>query len=184
MGDHLIGGKSGSWGDYNKAHLFLCDLMEKRILFSVLAKDTYSFSHIYEIGLELCHFAEKKDLDYDALKVLESSGGGYVGEDADTFEPLFRYNENDTFLPASTTKVVTALVAMRINKKMDGYVKLHLLDICDGSGSEFFVGDEINFLDALYVMMLESSNTMANAIARTCGNMLRKRDRKEVKLKL
>ena len=50
-------------------------------------------------------------------------------------------------------------------------------DIIDGFAPVFFEGDELLFKDALYAMMMESSNTMANAIARTCGKMLRKKQR-------
>ena len=173
MGDYLLGGKSGSWGDTNKAHLFLCKSAGKQVLFSVLANDAYSFCHIYEIGFELCRLTEGKCDQAMALKRLEAHKGGYIGEFVGDSTKIVSYNEKKKFLPASTTKVLTALVALSINPLKNGFISVRELDIMGGSGSEYYTEDQIQFEDALYAMMLESSNTMANAIARTCGHSLR-----------
>ena len=45
-------------------------------------------------------------------------------------------------------------------------------DISDGSGSKFFEGDTLTMHDALRIMMMESSNTLANAIGRTIGERI------------
>lgn len=42
-----------------------------------------------------------------------------------------------------------------------------------GSGSDYYPGDIININDAIYAMLMESSNTLANAIAREVGKTLK-----------
>ena len=40
------------------------------------------------------------------------------------------------------------------------------------SGSVYYKSDQLRLIDALRIMMSESSNTMANLVARVCGKML------------
>ena len=48
-------------------------------------------------------------------------------------------------------------------------VTVKTVDIIGGSGSTFYDGDELTFWDAVRIMMMESSNTLANTIARCAG---------------
>lgn len=45
-------------------------------------------------------------------------------------------------------------------------------DISTGSGQTMYDGDRITFKDALYAMMLPSSNTCAKAVARVVGEKI------------
>ena len=55
---------------------------------------------------------------------------------------------------------------------MTGTVTVAKSDISSGSGSKFFEGDELTMHDALRIMMMESSNSLANTIGRTIGRMI------------
>ena len=83
----------------------------------------------------------------------------------------YDYNANKRFLPASTTKLLTALCAYAICS-LDGTVAVKQIDLASGSGSHYSVGDTFSMSDAVQIMLMESSNTLANAIARTCGTMI------------
>lgn len=176
MGDYLIGGKSGSWGEDHKAHLFLCHTSQGDLLASVLAHDRSSFLHIYDIGFELCRIVEGES-QTPYLSNLVKHGGGYAGLLTHTGNYVCQENVDHVYLPASTTKVMTALIALKANPSQAGTITIRPLDIMSGSGSAFFPGDMLSFQDALRVMMMESSNTMANAIARTVGGLPHSKDR-------
>lgn len=168
MGDYLIGGKSGSWGTKNKSHLFFCRTKQGDLILSIFAKDETSFEHIYDIGNELCRFAEGEDTGIH-INHLIKCGGGYcivfVGQ-ASIYDA---FNADEEYIPASVTKVMTALVALMYHDDLNSDVIVRSIDITSGSGSHFTAGDRVRLIDAISIMLLESSNTMANAIARTIG---------------
>lgn len=175
MGHYLIGGKSGSWETNHRALLLSCLTSKGELLATIFANDRYSFDHIYEIGLDLCKSLEgKKETPF--LTHLVKHGGGYAGLLTHTGNYVFQKNEDHVYLPASTTKVMTALIALKANPSQAGTIMIHPLDIMSGSGSKFFPGDMLSFQDALRVMIMESSNTMANAIARTVGSLPHSKD--------
>ncbi|WP_338471650.1 serine hydrolase [Niallia sp. XMNu-256] len=74
--------------------------------------------------------------------------------------------------PASVTKIMTAITALDYMKNLDGKIVIQESDITPGMGYYFEVGDIISFRDALYSMMLPSSNTSATAVARTAGEKI------------
>jgi hypothetical protein len=81
--------------------------------------------------------------------------------------------DGDTlYYPASTTKVMTAMVALDYITNLNEKIIIQSSDIAEGSGNYFVNGDIITFKDALYAMMLPSSNTCANAVARVVGEKI------------
>ena len=92
--------------------------------------------------------------------------------DAETGKILYTKNENDKIAPASTTKVMTAVVLLELEEQG----KLSLKDTvtvgkeiegknAQGSQMGLHVGDELTFEDVLYGMMLRSGNEAAAVIA-------------------
>lgn len=73
---------------------------------------------------------------------------------------------------ASTTKVMTAILGLDYIKNLDTKITVKATDIKAGTGAVFQAGDVLDFRDALYNMMLTSSNTISHAVARTVGNMI------------
>ncbi len=90
---------------------------------------------------------------------------GSVLIDASTGEVLFGKNENKSFEPASTTKVMTALIALE-NCKLDEIVKVTQdFTSIDGTAIGLLTGDELTMKDLLLGLIMESGNDCANAIA-------------------
>lgn len=81
--------------------------------------------------------------------------------------------EDLTQIPASTTKVMTMLCALSIASDLQEVITLNSNDASyGGSGSTYYAGDRITVEDALRIMMMESSNIMAEAIGRIIGQKL------------
>lgn len=76
---------------------------------------------------------------------------------------IFSKNPELRFSPASTTKIMTALVALDYYKSQD-VLAIKTLDP-QSVHVGFFVGEKLTFNDLLYAMLLPSSNDAALAIA-------------------
>lgn len=85
--------------------------------------------------------------------------------DASTGQVLFGKNEESTFEPASTTKVMTALIALqKCNLDDEVTVQEDYLKV-GGTGVGLLKGDVLTVRDLLYGLILHSDNTCANALA-------------------
>ncbi len=76
---------------------------------------------------------------------------------------LFSKNAQLRFSMASTTKIMTALVALTHYKSDD--VLTIKRSYVPGSGLNFYEGEQFNFIDLMYAMLLPSANDAAQAIA-------------------
>ncbi len=76
-------------------------------------------------------------------------------------------NMDDAIYPASTTKILTALIGLKYGDLNDTIeIKQSTLDLPeDASRVPFKLGEVVTLRDALYGMMLKSGNEAANAIA-------------------
>lgn len=90
---------------------------------------------------------------------------GAILIDASSGTVLFGKNENETFEPASTTKVMTALIALE-KCKLDETVKVtqDFTEI-DGTAVGLLKNDELTVRDLLLGLLMESGNDCANALA-------------------
>ena len=154
--DFPIAVKTGTYGSRNKA---VC-ISAKSLTFCVMTNDKTVFNDIFGTAKSII-------------------GGSYINSDSIGYYGLvngsvYDYNADKRFLPASTTKLLTALCAYRICG-LDGTIVIKQIDIANGSGSVYHVGETFLLSDAVKVMLMESSNTLANAIARTCGFMINNR---------
>lgn len=86
--------------------------------------------------------------------------------------PVYDYYANDLLDIASNTKVLTAITALDYISDLDEELTIKASDIQPGTGPIFAGGERMTYRDALYAMMLPSSNTCAYAIARAVGNKL------------
>lgn len=126
-----------------------------------------------------------------ALKEMVDAGGGYVAcyvpNDLALYQRVpydqlmrtltknVRRNDKTTQVPGSTTKIMTLLNVLDTMTSELDLIEIVEEDITDGSGMEIFVGDQLTLSDALYVLMRNSSNTMATALARYVGQWLLER---------
>ncbi|WFG83406.1 BppU family phage baseplate upper protein [Staphylococcus haemolyticus] len=84
--------------------------------------------------------------------------------------PILSKNEDIRTSPASMTKVLTCIVLIENTTNLNQTIKIQESDIVGGSGVELKVGDVITLRDALYTMLLSSSNDTAKAVARVVGH--------------
>src|SRR5690606_27396064 len=98
----------------------------------------------------------------------------YLG-DGET-EVLYEKGAASQLPPASLTKVLTAVTALRLAASrdigLDYDLTLAASDLVGGSGNNLLEGDTITFADAIANMMLPSSNSTATMVARTFGQIL------------
>lgn len=85
---------------------------------------------------------------------------------------LYAKNPTLRLRPASTIKTLTSLVAERNIDNLDQLFTVTSDDIAGGSGNNLLEGDQITARDALYNLMVASSNTTANLIARSVGQII------------
>lgn len=85
---------------------------------------------------------------------------------------LFSKNADEPGHPASVTKVMSAILFLDYLHELDEKIVFKSSDLVPGSGSYFKEGDIITLKDALYCMMLPSSNQATHAVARVVGNKM------------
>lgn len=88
------------------------------------------------------------------------------------YKPQILLSKNETVKnnPASMTKIVTSIVMLENATNLNQTITFQDSDLVGGSGVEIKAGDIITLRDALYTMMLSSSNNTAKAVARVVGH--------------
>ncbi len=89
--------------------------------------------------------------------------------DADTGETLLEQNADERLPMASTTKIMTALVALSEGELDRVYTVRPEYAAVEGSSMYLQAGEQLTLRDTLYGLMLESGNDAAVAIAGECG---------------
>ncbi|MFI3227980.1 MAG: D-alanyl-D-alanine carboxypeptidase family protein [Clostridia bacterium] len=85
--------------------------------------------------------------------------------DMDTLEILFSKEENQIMSMASTTKIMTAIIALE-NADLDREIDVKLeYTLVEGSSMYLKEGEKISMLDLIYGLMLMSGNDAAIAVA-------------------
>lgn len=101
------------------------------------------------------------------------SASSYVVLDADTKTVLYEKSSNSVCSMASTTKIMTCLIACESERLDDTIVITNeMLDGAIGSLIYLNVGDEITVLDLIKGAMLASGNDAANSLAVTLGGSI------------
>ena len=89
--------------------------------------------------------------------------------DADTGETLFEQNADSRLPMASTTKIMTALVALGEGGLDRVYTVKKQYAAVEGSSMYLEEGERLTLRDTLYGLMLSSGNDAAAAVAGECG---------------
>ena len=103
-----------------------------------------------------------------ALEAGHLYGQAALVMDADTGEILFEKNSSARMYPASTTKIMTLLLAIESGISLDTQIAIPQQASqvpSDSSLVPVLPGDEMTFRDLLYGMMINSGNDGANAVA-------------------
>ncbi|MGZ4113183.1 MAG: D-alanyl-D-alanine carboxypeptidase family protein, partial [Tumebacillaceae bacterium] len=91
--------------------------------------------------------------------------------DVQTGRLLYEKNATQQMLIASTTKIITAIVAIESGKNLDSVVTVSR-NAAGKEGSSIYlkVGEKQTLRDLLYAVMLRSGNDAATAVAEYCGD--------------
>jgi D-alanyl-D-alanine carboxypeptidase len=105
------------------------------------------------------------------VEAIETSGDGVILMDQDSGRILYGKNINKQKLIASTTKIMTSVLAIESNQ-LDDVVTIDD-SILKAYGSCIYIemGEEITLRDLVYGLMLRSGNDAAIAIANYLGGM-------------
>lgn len=186
----ILGGKTGTWGysPYKAFNLFIFARSKSTGKVYVVINMSTSTS-----------YSESDNRFIDTKKVLDlvdaggdtplfDKGGCCVCELSDITPSwlnradiglLYSYNPTTVFHPASTTKVMTAILLCENVLDLDQSVTVQESDRMPpllASGYNFVAGDVLTLRDLLQCMMTESSCTSAMAIARVVGGILLDKD--------
>lgn len=91
------------------------------------------------------------------------SAQGVIVIDLDSFVTMYEKNPDATLLPASTTKIMTALVSLDYYPT-DMIIEVGKLNI-DGQKMNLFEGEKITVEDLLYGLLVYSANDAAEVLA-------------------
>lgn len=122
---------------------------------------------IYQSDLfaeDLC--VANEDVDFDAFHTNDEFHGALLF-DIENQEVLYSERANEQLYPASTTKIMTAYLALKYGDLND-YITIseNAVDVpSDSSTAHLLKGDILSLKDLLYALMLPSGNDSAVAIA-------------------
>lgn len=143
------------------------------LLFLFYPGDSYYF-HIFAYNRNL--FAEKKSAEFPKINPVpylknqhypEVSAEGIYIVDLPSFTPVFQKNEHKKFLPASTNKIITALVAYNLYKP-DRIITVKRV-VEDGQAMGLVQNERITVENLLYGILVHSGNDAAYALADEYG---------------
>ncbi len=109
-----------------------------------------------------------------AAILAESTAGGAEAHADGGLEVLYEYNADKKMYPASTTKIMTALVVLEIceeqNLKLDNEIIVPSgAEGVEGSSLYLKAGERVSLEKLMYGLMLQSGNDAATALAITMG---------------
>lgn len=98
---------------------------------------------------------------------LNLSGESAILIDMDTGQVLYAKNPHMKLQPASTTKIMTGILAIE-NGNMEDYVTIddEIVNLTDGSHIALEPGEQVKFKDLLNALLIESANDAALALAK------------------
>ncbi len=109
----------------------------------------------------------------DGPKNLELSGEALLLVDQDSGRILYEKNSDKKIYPASTTKIMTAILAIEYGK-MDDMVLIddEIVDLTDGSHIALDRQEEVKFEDLLNALLIASANDAAMALGKHIAGSL------------
>lgn len=107
---------------------------------------------------------------FSQTKVSAYNPSSYIVYDADMNAVLEGKNMNTISLIASTTKIMTAIVAIENGSMLDTYKVSKEDTLVEGSKVYLYENETMTLCDLLYGLLLRSGNDCANMIARCVTN--------------
>lgn len=174
----ILGGKTGSYSG-SRALACLCDVDGKQVAGYIAgaSSDANRFSamkQLMDLAAEALAGQTPSGTVTDATSATAILVPTYypMNYEQQGVETLYSQNETTSIVPASTAKIITSLTMLDWIDDLHDTFKFVASDSIGGSGAVFSTGDIISYKDALYAMMLPSSNMAAHAVARMIGNKI------------
>lgn len=106
------------------------------------------------------------------IKQPELAARNAVVINAATGETVFEKNKTETVSNASTTKIMTCILALEILEPNEKTLEVIEDDVVRGSKMGLDIGESMTVSEMLYGLMMTSGNEAANVIARTVSTRL------------
>lgn len=178
----ILGGKTGTWhsGVETATIGCICNVNGKQVAGYIQrsdddnAKRWSAIKQLMDIAADMIAGNANTDTVTDADCAIAILVPPYftANYEQQTMEILYQQSENTAINPASSTKILTALVVLDWINDITDTFEFKQSDMIGGSGAVFNVGDIVSFKDALYALMLPSSNQSAQAMARVVGRKI------------
>ncbi|HHU6751524.1 TPA: hypothetical protein ACUI23_002251 [Staphylococcus pseudintermedius] len=161
----ILGGKTGTVGFIKNLSLLIY-AKDEIYLLTVLKAKGDRFNQAQKIIDNLLEKGPKKQIHADAFTVIP-----YPSEPVNlfkTFKPdsLVSKNQTKKSNPASITKLLTIITMFEYPVQLNDRIQIQKEDIIEDNLNRIMVGDVITLFDALHLMLLSSSNILANVVAR------------------
>lgn len=176
----ILGGKTGHYGD-TYALACICNVNGKQVagyIHGTSANQTtdrfLAMKELMDIANTILSGGTNADTVTDADEAIAVLVPTYftANYEQQTMDVLYAQNETNVIVPASTTKILTAITVLDWVNDINETFEFVSSDMIGGSGAIFKVGDVVSFKDALYALMLPSSNQSAQAMARVVGRKI------------
>lgn len=176
----FLGGKTGTV-NAKKTNVMLLVADKANNIFMTTVMGAASTENRFVDAKKLVRIAQKKlqNPEYQPEETLSAVSGsvmtvyGHPLFWTNALPPsVYGVNEQEQLTPVSLTKVMTALILLEHVSNLHETFTFKDSDITRGSGPLMHAGDTISFLDALYLMMLPSSNSTATAVGRVIGRRM------------
>ena len=137
-------------------------------------KYTFIFAIIIIVAAGFAVYVEKHGVADTSAADVGISAGQAVLIDGDTGKVLYEKCADEKCYPASTTKIMTALITLEILRENDSPID-QLIEVpasaqgIEGSSVYLKAGEKISIEDLLYGLMLVSGNDAAVALAEIIG---------------
>ena len=174
----ILGGKTGSYAGA-RALACLCEVDGKQVAGYIAGTSTdaarfTAMKQLMDIAATVLAGGTNSATVTDATCAVALEVPTYFPMSYEQQTPSTLYAQADTtsIAPASTAKIITAITMLDWVENVNDLFTFISSDAIGGSGAVFSTGDVISFKDALYAMMLPSSNMTAQAVARVIGNRI------------
>jgi len=113
--------------------------------------------------------------DISAMPVCcENAVAAVLPADGEDYQVLYEKDADSIGRPMSISKVLTAVCVLEQIQDLSQIITYNAFDTNIGGFyiNDYLPGDRVTYMDALYALMLESSNVTAQALARSVGQKL------------
>ena len=180
----VLGAKGGSWISDGHAWYSLLALSKchDALIITFIASSESNLIPATKELLTLVNLKLSDDIDI-SMSTLENNVESaiayqvpnYIAAYSHDFQPssLYEYNADIEWNPASTTKVMTALLALEYAPDVHNtFVTVKSSDDVGYSGANLYLGEKLSLYDALCDTLLPSSNIAATCVGRTVGERI------------